>query len=402
MIRQLKPYQLAVDLSVAGLFGLLLVTTTFADGVPGVVVLVGMAVALGLRRLSPGIALAVAWMTVVVQLLSGMQAVLANAAILAVLYATAAYGGRVVRWLGLASACGGGVIAAVYTTLILYAQDVTIGTPSVLVFTSVLGSVAGVFVLGLSWTVGLLVRTSREARVVSIQRYQALQEQRAAQQAVVVEQERNRIARDMHDVVAHSLAVVIAQADGARYVHKGKPEQLDATLATIADTARAALGDVRLLLSELRHRQGDGPQPVIADLEPLIEQMRAAGLAIDVREYGQRIPLPAGHQIALYRIVQEALTNALRHGDASEPVILELWWMPQGASLRVTNAVQEHRSEPRQSLGHGLPGMRERAELAGGWLSIDQPDGDHFVVSGFLPTVVPGGQPTVSMGSSER
>ncbi|GAB3617017.1 sensor histidine kinase [Okibacterium endophyticum] len=397
MIRQLAPYQLAVDIVIAAMFGLVLLPIVLGDGLAGVIVHLGMTVSLALRRLSPGLALAIAWVSVFVQLGSGMQAIVPNVAILAVLYTTGSYGDRLSKWAGLASACIGGVVAAVYTTLVLYAGTAgswSVNEVSQVVFTSAVGSIAAVFVFGLSWTLGLLARTTREARVVREQQFQALEQQRLAQQAVVVEQERNRIARDMHDVVAHSLAVVIAQADGSRYAHRGDPEALGETLGTVADTAREALADVRLLLSELRHRQGDGPQPVVADLERLIEQMGAAGLDVRTHEYGTRAQMPAGHQIALYRIVQEALTNALRHGDTGHPVSLELWWIEQGVSFRIENAmVSPSVTRPAAAGivgGHGLPGMRERAELTGGWLAIEVRDG-RFRVSGALAPAHVGG-----------
>ncbi|MET4639921.1 sensor histidine kinase [Mycetocola sp. 2940] len=387
MFRRLTPFQVTVDLVVACAFALVLIPTglRMGDGISGIFVVVGMTVALALRRLGPGSALGVAWLTVLVQLASGMQAVPANVAILAVLYATACYGENWVKWAGLVSAIAGGVIAATYTTLTLYGQSdpFVIGSMPQVVFTSVLGSIAAIFVLGLSWTVGLLVRTSRSARAEGARRYQAQQDQHLAEQAVVVEQERNRIARDMHDVVAHSLAVVIAQADGARYAQKGDPEAMDGTLATIADTARSALGDVRLLLAELRHRQGEGPQPLLTDIDALFEQMRGAGLRLQHTVSGTELSLPVGHQIAVYRILQEALTNALRHGRPDSPVLVDVAWRDAGVTLRVENPAQE--TTAGEPLGHGIPGMRERAALVGGSLSAERTAAGSFLVTAFVP-----------------
>ena len=387
MFRRLTPFQVTVDLVVACAFALVLSPAGIglADGISGVFVVLGMTLALGLRRLGPGPALGVAWLTVLVQLTSGMQAVPANIAILAVLYASGRYGGPIVKWAGLVSAVAGGAIAAIYTTLTLYGQSdpFVIGSMPQVVFTSLVGSIAAIFVLGLSWTIGLLVRTSREAREEGARRYQAQQDQRQAEQAVVVEQERNQIARDMHDVVAHSLAVVIAQADGARYAQKGDPEAMDGTLATIADTARSALGDVRLLLAELRHRQGEGPQPLLTDVDALFDQMRGAGLRLRHTVSGSEVSLPVGHQIAVYRILQEALTNALRHGTPGSPVLVDVAWRDAGVTLRVENAVQATTSgEP---LGHGIPGMRERAALVGGSLTAERTAAGLFLVTAFVP-----------------
>ena len=396
MFRRLTPFQVTIDIVVAGVFGLVLIPTEIGrvDGISAVFVVLGMTLALALRRLGPGPALGVAWLTVLVQLSSGMQAVPSNIAILAVLYATGRYGGPVVKWAGLVSAVAGGAIAAVYTTLTLYGQSdpFVIGSMPQVVFTSLVGSIAAIFVLGLSWTIGLLVRTSREAREEGARRYQAQQDQRQAEQAVVIEQERNRIARDMHDVVAHSLAVVIAQADGARYAQKGDPVAMDGTLATIADTARSALGDVRLLLAELRHRQGEGPQPLLTDLDALFEQMSGAGLHLQRSVSGTEQALPVGHQIAVYRILQEALTNALRHGAQNETVFVDVSWRDAGVTVRVENlAATVPASDP---LGHGIPGMRERAALVGGYLTAERTAAGRFLVTAFVPVpsaIVQGG-----------
>ena len=387
MFRRLSPFQVTVDIIVACVFGLIVgsLELPYSDGLNPVLVTIGMTAALAMRRFSPGLALGVAWFTVLIQLVSGMQAVSSNLAILFVLYATACYGGTWVKWAGLVSAVAGGVIAATYTTFTLYGgiDPFALGSMPQVVFTSLVGSIAAIFVLGLSWTIGLLVRTSRAAREEGARRYQAQEDQRLAEQAVVVEQERNRIARDMHDVVAHSLAVVIAQADGARYAQKGDPVAMDDTLSTIAKTARSALGDVRLLLAELRHRQGEGPQPLLTDLDALFDQMRGAGLDLRLSGSGAEQPLPVGHQIAVYRILQEALTNALRHGAAGQPVLVDLAWRYGGLTVRIENTAV---TEPGDTaLGHGIPGMRERAGLIGGSLAAERTAAGSFVVTAFVP-----------------
>ena len=231
---------------------------------------------------------------------------------------------------------------------------------------------AAMFALLLAWTAGALVRTALRA-----------QENRVAQQRAeaeaVAEQERVRIARDMHDVVAHSLAVVVAQADGARYAAASDPSVATDALGTISTTARAALSDVRLLLTQLRHSEGDGPQPTLADLEQLYAQLRAAGveLVVDVDPAWPGTP-PASIQLAVFRILQEALTNALRHGGAG-PVDVRLAWHANRVAFEVRNALRpgvtaaqpqelESRATDERTRGHGVIGMRERAQLVGGRL----------------------------------
>ncbi|WP_137844105.1 histidine kinase [Microbacterium sp. 2FI] len=380
MFRPLKPYQVVVDGSVAVAFALVALAYQAPGGWPvgdlnQIVPTLAMAVALGLRRLAPGRALGVAWLGAILQMLVGVPPMPANVAIFAVLYTTAAYGTRLVFWLGFASSFVGAVVITLYLVLrpSFGAGGVTWSTIPLAL--AVL--VAAGFALLLSWTVGALVRTAMRAR-------ENRRAQEEAEAEAVVEQERVRIARDMHDVVAHSLAVVIAQADGARYAAAADPAVATEALGTISTTARAALADVRLLLAQLRHSQGDGPQPTLADLEELYAQVRAAGveLRIDVDPAPVGEP-PAGVQLAVYRILQEALTNALRHGEPRGPVDVRLAWHPDRVDLEVRNPVPPG-VEPGGGLGHGVIGMRERAQLAGGRLGAEHRGAD-FVVTAGLP-----------------
>lgn len=385
VFRPLKPHQLLVDICVAALFGLLALWSELSYGwgdavapVASTLTCLLMAGALAVRRLSPGLALALAWVGALTQMSFGRPPIVADLAIFGVLYATAAYGTRLVFWAGLASSLLGAVVITVYLFLIPEFAGGRLSL-STLPF-AVLVLVAAGFALGLSWTVGALVRTAVRAR--DNRRAQQLAEAEA-----VAEQERVRIARDMHDVVAHSLAVVIAQADGARYAAASDPTAATAALGTISTTARSALADVRLLLTQLRHSQGDGPQPTLADLEELYAQVRAAGveLRVDVDPAPPGEP-PAAVQLATYRILQEALTNALRHGDGG-PVEVRLAWHPSSVDVEVRNPVPPGAS-PTAAPGHGLIGMRERAQLAGGRLDAG-PRGDRFVVSASLPIGAP-------------
>jgi signal transduction histidine kinase len=396
VFRPLSKPQLVVDVAIAVLFGVLgLLASTFGSWAE-LVVLLMFAVALAFRRAAPSIALGVVWVAAITQIALQLPVITADIAILVVLYATAAYGGRITRWAGLASAGVGAVVAAGYLTFFrfgpdsleaLFEQGNLAGT--VTNFVTLLVASAGV--LGLAWTLGFLVRTWRRARVSRSRAAAAIEDQRAAERNVVVEQERNRIARDMHDVVAHSLAVVIAQADGARYARANDPTAVDTALTTIATTAREALGDVRILLAQLREDEAGGPQPVLADLPRLLDQLRSAGLAIEWSETGTPLPLGSGGQLAVYRIVQEALTNALRHGQPGTEVAGSLAWDDAGATVTVENAVpSEDVAAPVQAgVGHGLPGMRERALLAGGTLAVDTPP-DRFRVTAHIPATATG------------
>jgi signal transduction histidine kinase len=362
-----------VDAVLAAVFALVCLVPALVEGGVDAVVVLLFAGALALRRVSPGWSLVVAWVAALAQMLLLRDLLLADVAVFGVLYATAAYGSPSVKWSGLGSAVAGAIIATAYLAIAKPAFG-----SAVLPGSDTMGRVmwGGIVFAGaatalvLAWTVGLLVRTVRDSREQRARAEFDRREREHAQYRYVVEQERNRIARDMHDVVAHSLAVVVAQADGARFAAATRPEEAARALATIAGVARSALGDVRLLLAELRHREGDAPQPVVDDLDALVAGVRAAGLDVRFVERGDRVPLGAGHQIAVYRIVQEGLTNALRHGEPGEPVRLDLDWDTTGVEIRLANAIRADAAagEPldQPPFRHGIPGMRERAQLAGG------------------------------------
>jgi signal transduction histidine kinase len=379
MFRRLGTTQIAFDAIVAVVFGFLALAGQLqASQWLDIIALLVMVPALALRRLSPALALALAWLACILQM-AAMGAVpsFLDAAVLPILYATARYGGNALRWVGLASAVLGAAIATAYLTLVPYLDTAAVPARAFALSPGLTGSVLLSFfgllaVFGLSWTLGLLAlvwRRGRDSRLA----------QRLAERDVALEQERNRIARDMHDVVAHSLAVVIAQADGARYARAADPEAVDVALTTIAGTAREALADVRILLGQLRYSQGEAPQPALADLDRLVEQFTDSGLEVGRTEHGTALPIAAGQQLALYRIAQEALTNALRHGAGR--VELRFDWLPESVVLSVTNEIGAGSGS---ADGHGLAGMRERALLAGGRLEAGRV-GDDWVVTARLP-----------------
>lgn len=393
MFRTLPRHQVVLDVTVAVLCVLIRVLIAVDEWAMYAVILL-MAAALALRRLSPPVALGVAWVGAIVQLAFGLGPDVSNFAILPVLYATAAYGEPRTKWAGLISAGVGAIVAASYLTAYRFYQgwvigdvagDIGGGIPRFLAyFAFLLGVLLAAFAL--SWTLGLLTRTRRTARESRMAQQLAEEEEARARQDVIVEQERNRIARDMHDVVAHSLAVVIAQSDGARYAQGSDPESTVVALTTISATAREALSDVRVLLGQLRHSQGESPQPVLEDLDRLLDQMRSSGLTIARSETGTPTPLGTSQQLAIYRIVQEALTNALRHGDAAKEVQVRFEWNPDGLDITVTNSIIAAPTAATIA-GHGLVGMRERAILVGGWLTAEPRQG-LFVVSAGIPREV--------------
>ncbi|HEX4442230.1 MAG TPA: histidine kinase [Galbitalea sp.] len=391
MFRKLKAYQQVVDVVIGLVY--FLVAFSFREG-PTVVGLLalGFAVALGFRRSSPALSLIVAWATALLQMfVLGLPPGLADFAILAVIYATAYYGSPLLRRIGLASVFVGGVAGAIYVEslsggslvgLRLDLSSVTMVLRDLLVVVFYLALL--VLLLASPWIAGTLLRTRVLARERLAAQRTAQLDAEAAEQDVIVEQERNRIARDMHDVVAHSLAVVIAQADGARYARENDPNAVDGALSAISSTARDALADVRLLLGQLRHPQTEGPQPALADLSRLLDQLRSSGLTIAFTVKGTPLQLGTGQQLAVYRIVQEALTNALRHGDIKQEVVVRFEWGRDELGMTITSVVQASPATAELRLGHGLTGMKERAALVGGSLATRVND-KNFVVVAHIP-----------------
>lgn len=220
---------------------------------------------------------------------------------------------------------------------------------------------------------GVLLRRNRAAlaEALAARRTAIDAQQRIAELAVAAE--RLRIVREMHDVLAHSLAVMIAQADGGSYV----VEDTDAArraFVTIAETGRGALADTRRVLGLLRAGAEEAPAltpPEDASLDALVERARAAGMTAALIRVGHPRPLPAGIRMALYRICQESLTNVLKHaGDGARVVVTESW-LDADLVLTVSNdggTGAPASGDPLGGLGLGLIGMRERAELVGGTL----------------------------------
>ena len=199
--------------------------------------------------------------------------------------------------------------------------------------------------------------------------------------------ERARIARDLHDVVAHHVSAIAVQAETARLTVEGLPEEGRTHLEAIGRTARDALAEMRRLLGVLREDAAGqaerDPQPGLARLHELVATAREAGTPVQVTLRGDAVPLPPGVDLCAYRILQEALTNARRHAPGAN-VELELDYGPEALRLRV----RDHGPGPTEpdADGQGLLGMRERAIMVGGTLSTGRAEGGGFAVEAELPT----------------
>jgi signal transduction histidine kinase len=238
------------------------------------------------------------------------------------------------------------------------------------------------------WAVGRMVRlrrTTEHAHRELAERVDAEREQHA--RAAMVD-ERTRIARELHDVIAHSVSVMVIQTGGARRVMDAEPERARVALSAVERAGRDALAEMRRLLPVLsigNDPRALAPQPGLADIPQLVSRTCAAGLHTELLVDGERRPVSPALDLCAYRIVQEALTNAVKHASPGRATV-RVCWAPAELELGVRNdgPVPPHRSaEPNG--GHGIAGMRERVWLHGGSLEVGARDGGGFEVRARLP-----------------
>ncbi|MFN3865456.1 MAG: sensor histidine kinase [Demequina sp.] len=214
-----------------------------------------------------------------------------------------------------------------------------------------------------------------------------------AERALAAADERARIAREMHDVVAHTLSVVVAQADGGRFAGAQDPAVAHRALETIAEVGRSALAEMRAMLGLLRDTDSTvalGPQPSLADIPTLVASTREGGLDVSYVTTGTPRPLPIGAGLAMYRIVQEALTNVRKHAGPNPSVYVQLTWEADAAVVAVGDDGRGAAAR-RDGNGLGIAGMRERVGVFGGALTAGPRAGGGFLVRARLPLAPRGG-----------
>ncbi|HWA64895.1 MAG TPA: sensor histidine kinase [Mycobacteriales bacterium] len=219
-----------------------------------------------------------------------------------------------------------------------------------------------------------------------VDRAAQLERERDQQARLAVIAERTRIAREMHDIVAHSLSVVVALSDGAALTNQSDPAEATEAMRQASEVGRQALSEMRRLLGVLRDDSDDAPlapQPGLAEIGGLIDQVRAVGLSADISTAGDPRPLPPTEDAAAYRIVQESLTNALKHAREATRVDVALEWT--AGLLRVEVCDDGRGSEPTGGAGHGLVGMSERVAIFGGGIEAGPLPGRGWRVSAWLP-----------------
>ena len=246
--------------------------------------------------------------------------------------------------------------------------------------------------VGFFCLLGSLARHRREEHEALAERARLLERDQAREIELATLAERTHIARELHDIVAHSLGVIVAQADGGRYAAAGDPEAARKALTTLADVARGSLGEMRSLVTVLRSPEprGAAPAPGVAELSALYADYRRAGLDLRLRETGQPVAMSPARELAVHRLIQEALANTLRHAGRVRARV-ELDWEPGTLTISVANPITEPGERPAgpdgapASGGNGLVGMRERLALHGGTVQAG-PHGGTWLVRATLPT----------------
>jgi signal transduction histidine kinase len=382
--RRVSPQSRAFDLLLAGsltlFFGFLSLAQAGFAGVVGVALLVPLI----WRRTHPELVFFGVSAIAVLQWLAGVELQAGNVGLLVALYTISVYGE--VRYSRLALGVGGlGVLMATarYYASSDWRQQITM----MVAF--------GAVVFGV-WAFGERRRT-RGLYVAQLEERAAQAERdRDREAALAVSNERTRIAREIHDVVAHGLSIMIVQADGGLYAADASPEQAKKALATIGDTGRASLTEMRKMLGLLKQDEANEldpnqprPQPGVSSLPELIENVREAGLTVDYQVTGTPRDLPALLGLTAYRIVQEGLTNTLKHAGPGARTSVMLDFGHEMLAVVVTDDGRGGGVAPSNDPGHGLVGMRQRASISGGTVNAGPKAGGGYEVIAKLPYAGP-------------
>jgi len=250
-------------------------------------------------------------------------------------------------------------------------------TPGELVFIPILFLIA--------WLVGFALRGHVVQAEAAEARAEQAEREREAAARVAVAEERARIARELHDIVAHAVSVMVLQVGAVRHKLPQELAQDRTALQEVERTGRAALAEMRRLLGAMRSERDElelTPQPGLGNLEPLLEEVRHAGLPVELHVDGNLFQLPRAIDLSAYRIVQEGLTNALKHAHAHHADVVVQY---RSDELQIEVRDDGRGASPGDGLGHGLVGVRERVKLYGGEMSTGSSNGTGFILSARLP-----------------
>ena len=353
----------------------------------GFVFTTALVVPLAWRRTRTVMAGSIIAAVAILQWALAIQPMPADMAVPLIVYALAAFGPRWASLGGLALALLGAIMLVTR-----YFYDLTSTSIAELPYGVVTVLAVWVLVL-LSWTAGDLTRTKRLRGQALEDRAHRLEIEAQQERQLAASDERAHIAREMHDIVAHSLSVIITQADGARYAAAANPEIAPETLATIAQTGRTSLQEMRRLLGVLRggEEASTRPLPGLGQLDELLLGIRAAGLPVTCSVTGEaRRPLPGGAELTAYRTLQEGLTNVMKHAGPNVQAAVNLAWNARGLEVSVRDdgrgaTASFSDSRPEHDGGNGLRGMAERVRLYDGTLAAGPLAGGGFGITAFIP-----------------
>ncbi len=397
-----------------------ILTRGFVNSFPQTCIVALLAGAVWLIRRAPAVSLALIWIAAGVHLLLFVPPMLIEFLAIPVLaFGMARYGSTAVLWLsGLsipAVILVAGMFGVVYAR-VRYFSDSGYGV-SLSSFASITPVLLSLLVLVVPWLVGLTMRikadsatretAAREGQVrAEAQQQQAEVERSQAQQIADLREGQARLARDVHDVVGHSLAVILAQAESAQFLADDDSAAMRDVLTNVATSARQSLQDVRNVLSTTGEPwPTNAPSTMTREFEGLIEGVRAAGHQVNVTTVGTPQPLPPELATVALRVLQEMLTNAIKHGDRTQPCLLEQHWegelrLEVSNHCALTSGVEQSETQPisaagepsptaeENSQGLGVPGMRDRLESIGGRLDVRRrqaPSGSTYTATAWIP-----------------
>ncbi|MFE4464597.1 sensor histidine kinase [Oerskovia sp. NPDC056781] len=395
---------------------------------------IGMIAPLPWRRVRPVASAVTVYAVALLHLLVGIPFLPADFLLLIALFSVTVYGPRWAHRTAMISSAAGSLVLGLSLAMQASGPGEAAG---ILVFTTMFTTMMFLAV----WAFGLVRRSRRETINALVDRAERLEVERDQQAQIATAAERSRIAREMHDIVAHSLSVIIAQADGGRYAGAADPAAATRALTTVSETGRAALADMRRLLGVLRTDDRDAvtsaaqlthapglnnrprplphglpagpsgpsgssagppttgplpvtgatrrvelnPQPDSADLETLVVQVRDSGMRVSLVRMGTPRALPPGAGLTVYRVCQEALTNILKHAGPDPTVTVVVTWGVDTLQLAVDDDGRGASADGSHAPGYGLLGMRERAVIFGGSVTTGPRPGGGFRVRFTMP-----------------
>jgi signal transduction histidine kinase len=379
-------HRVLVDSVLAGILGLISVGSIIGQSPAALVIVLFMIIPVAFRRRAPVAAFVIAVIAGAWQVL-GLSVHTAGSpnpgplpsdlALLVLLYTVAAYRPRRYSIPALLTCVGGSLIA-----VLVWSPMPQVGVGERLFL-------SGFLFGGISlacWILGDSMRYRRGYYAALEEKAARLEAERFAEAKIAAAAERARIARELHDIVAHHVSVMVVQADGAGYVLQSDPRRAANALAAVSATGRQALAELRRLLGVLRsdgEQAALAPVPGLGELRELLDQSRAAGLEVSYTLTGAPRELSEGAGLAAYRVVQESLTNTRKHAGLAATAAVTLQYEPDGLVVAVTDdGLAAPSGEPG---GHGLAGMRERVAIYGGTVTAGPLPGGGFSVRAWLP-----------------